>query len=139
VTARSTSVPGLGRVKTRRRATATEQTFRPNSWLAHKHSQAGSIAANLRKIILVYLHSDECDCFKGRNAQWDAQTNSDGADDSKPEERERRHRQLHVGNDNPPGVLLIKAFDSGISRCERRYRRQAEAQAVNAEDDKRKV
>ena len=41
---------------------------------------------------------------------------SDDPDDTKPEEGERHHVQLHVGNDNPPAMLLVEAFDAGISR-----------------------
>ena len=35
---------------------------------------------------------------------------------TKPEKRERRHCQLHVGNDNPPAVLLVKPPYAGVSR-----------------------
>src|SRR5215216_2600730 len=38
------------------------------------------------------------------------QSNSDDPDDTKPEKRERNHGQVHVGNDDPPAVLLVEAF-----------------------------
>jgi hypothetical protein len=41
---------------------------------------------------------------------------SDGADDTKPEECKQHHCQLHVGNYDPPAVLLIESLDAGISR-----------------------
>jgi hypothetical protein len=65
--------------------------------------------------------------------------NSDSPYDAKPNRCERRHRQLHIGNDDPSAVLLVKAFDACIPWRERREGRKREAQAVDAEDDKRKV
>src|SRR4029077_5646571 len=64
---------------------------------------------------------------------------SDDPDDTKPEKCERRHCQLHVGNDHPPTVLLVESLDAGISRRKGRQCREPEAHAVDAEEDERKV
>jgi hypothetical protein len=72
-------------------------------------------------------------------ACYRTQNNSDGPDDTKPKEFERDHCQLHVGNDDPPAVFLVELIEPRISRRERRQCRDREAQAVDAEEDKREI
>jgi hypothetical protein len=57
--------------------------------------------------------------FRAMSCQY--ATHSDDPDDTKPEERERHHGQLHVGNDNPPAVFSM-AWALHLRRSRRSHR-----------------